>query len=136
MVRSFVERVVTTMYLTENPDAVVEWHLGWRHGKRPNLAKMMNYIAEQRFAGQFPPNVGGLMTKGLNSLTHGSPESADWNTINLDDGRLGFGVSKNLDNPGLCDEICDDVIPWLVVIGGMMAKIFPDAHHVGGRKTQ
>ena len=87
----------------------------------------MNFLADQQFVGEFPPKVGALMTKSLNILTHGHPESAHWNTIALNNGRLGFGVSKSLDDPGLCDEICDDMIPWLVVAVGMMVKIFPGA---------
>jgi len=124
MLRPFIERVVTIMYLTEQPEAADEW----MNGKRPVLAHMMNYISDRWFAEKYPPRVGGIMTKPLNSLTHGDLQSAEWNTITIGDDKLGFGVSKSLNDPNLCDGICADVVPWLVVLSSMMIKIFPDAH--------
>ena len=124
MLRPFLERVVTIMYLTEKPEAAGEWI----NGKRPPLALMMNYISDRWFAEKYPPRVGGIMTKPLNSLTHGDLQSAEWNTITMRDGRLGFGVSKNLDDANMCDELCATVVPWLGTLSSMMVKIFPDAH--------
>jgi len=124
MQRPFMERVVTIMYLTEKPEAADEW----MNGKRPVLAHMTNYISDRWFPEKYPSRVGGIMTRPLNSLTHGDLQSAEWNTITIGDDKLGFGVSKNLNDPNLCDGICAEVAPLLVVLSSMMIKIFPDAH--------
>ena len=124
MLRPLIERVVTILYVTEKPAAADEW----MNGKRPVLAHMMNYLSDRWFAEKDPSRIGGVMTKPLNSLTHGDLQSAEWNTISMNDDRLGFGVSKSLNDANLCDEICADVVPWLVMLSSMMIKIVPDAH--------
>jgi hypothetical protein len=42
-------------------------------------------------------------------------------------GEAGFGhaMSKILNRPDLCDDLCANTIPWLAVIEGMMAAYFP-----------
>ena len=39
---------------------------------------------------------------------------------------VGHAVSTILNHPELCDDLCANVIRWLVVIQGMMAAYFPD----------
>jgi hypothetical protein len=62
-----------------------------------------------------------------NSLTHGDPDSAIWNTVQLDGGVVGYSVSKIINNPALCDRICLDAPGWLAAIMGIAAGAFPDA---------
>jgi hypothetical protein len=38
---------------------------------------------------------------------------------------LGHAVSKILNRPELCDDLCANVIPWVAVVQGMMAAYFP-----------
>jgi hypothetical protein len=42
-------------------------------------------------------------------------------------GETGFveAVSKILNRPDLCDDLCANAIPWLAVVLGMMAAYFP-----------
>lgn len=72
----------------------------------------------------------GLSVKGitndLNSATHGDPLSARWNVV-LRDGIPVFLPSKNLESPGLADEICAEAIPWLAVTTGVMSAAFGQA---------
>jgi hypothetical protein len=62
-------------------------------------------------------------THALNSATHGDPLSAQWNVV-LRDGVPVFLPSKNLESPGLADEICAETIPWLAVATGIMSAAF------------
>ncbi len=61
----------------------------------------------------------------MNSLLHAKPDSAPWNLISIGERGLGHAVSKILNRPELCDELCANVIPWVVVVQGMMAAYLP-----------
>jgi hypothetical protein len=61
----------------------------------------------------------------MNSLLHAKPDSAPWNLVPLDEKRLGHAVSKSLNRPDLCDDLCARVIPWASVVQTMMAAYFP-----------
>ncbi len=63
----------------------------------------------------------------MNAIVHGKPDCAVWSLIPLEGERFGHGVSKNLANPDLCDEICAQAVPWLVCIQCMMTAYFPEA---------
>lgn len=62
----------------------------------------------------------------MNSLLHAKPDSALWNLIPLGETGVGHAASKILNRPDLCDELCANMIPWLVVVQAMMAAYFPD----------
>jgi len=102
------------------------WNSGWGHRGRPSLAQMMDSINAKLLGEKYGPDIGGKMTSALNSLTHGDPASGFWNMIVTSEGTAGYGVSKNLGNPNLCDEICAETIPWLALLLGMMHRIFAD----------
>jgi hypothetical protein len=68
---------------------------------------------------------GGDLTAPMNSLLHAKPDSAPWNLISLGETGVAHAVSKILNRPELCDELCDDVIPWVVVVQTMMSAYFP-----------
>ncbi len=81
------------------------------------------------------PIRGGDLTAPMNSLLHSKPDSAPWNLVQLKGTGFGHAVSKILDRPELCDELCANAIPWLVVVQAMMAAYFHDdsvANAVGG----
>ncbi len=74
-------------------------------------------------------NLGAAITRPLNSITHGKPDSARWSVIDIGEGRVAHGVSKLLDNPNLCDKVCDDTASWLLMISIMMGIVFPPAEN-------
>jgi len=125
LTRSLIERATIILYLHHNPEKVEIWKRGWKHGERPNLAQMLNSIGKGKF-----PHIGNMVTPRYNSLIHGDPDSASWNLVKIKDGVVGYGVSKIIDNPSLCDEICLEGITWLTILISMAAAIFPDANIV------
>ncbi|MFZ5497091.1 MAG: hypothetical protein ACOZE5_17365 [Verrucomicrobiota bacterium] len=68
---------------------------------------------------------GRDFTASMNSLLHGKPDSAPWNLAPLGEDSLGHAVSKILNRPELCDDLCANVIPWIAAVQGMMAAYFP-----------
>lgn len=122
--RPLVERSTILLYLHLHPEEIEKWNRGW-HLKdgAPSLASMFDAI--QRKQQRDPRTKGGDLTATMNSLMHAKPDSAPWNLVLLSTGGAGHAVSKILTRPDLCDDLCDDVIPWLVVVQGMMAAYFP-----------
>ncbi len=120
LMRSLVERTTIILYLQRNPNKIDVWKRGWTHKERPKLADMLNDIGGEAF-----PGVGAEITRLYNSLTHGDPDSASWNLVQMSDGGVGHGVSKIIDNPALCDKICLEGATWLAILMGMMHAIFP-----------
>ena len=110
------------LYLHLYPAEIEKWNRGWEHNEAPSLAKMFEKIQ----AKQKPesPIRGGDLTAPMNSLLHSKPDSAPWNIVQLSGGRIGHAVSKILDRPELCDELCANALPWLVVVQGMMVAYF------------
>lgn len=68
---------------------------------------------------------GKDLTASMNSLMHAKPDSAPWNLVSMGENTLGHAVSKILNRPELCDDLCENVIPWVVVTQAMMAAFFP-----------
>jgi len=122
--RGLVERQVILLYLHLFPEDIEKWNRGWHSGDAPGLAKMMDAIQEkwQRDAAVR----GRDLTKAMNSLLHAKPDSAPWNLVPLEGNRIGHAVSKILNRPELCDDLCADVIPCLAIVQAMMAAYFPD----------
>ena len=122
--RSLIERVMILLYLHTFPQKIKLWEDGWLYGKAPSLVKMFNEIKQQ---GKLDSDIEGYkLTKSLNSLVHGKPDSAFWGMVTMEDGKLGNAPSKMLNSPQLCDELCAETIPWLVVIVSMMCAYFPE----------
>ena len=122
LVRPLTERAVTMVYLFKKPDAQQIWDDGWKHDKRPSLQRMIEYLNDGLVQGSLPSVKG--FTHALNSATHGDPLSAQWNVVLREDGAPVFPPSKNLQSPGLADEICAETIPWLAATMGMMSAAF------------
>jgi hypothetical protein len=129
LLRPLVERVNILLYLHLHPDQIEIWNRGWEHREAPGLAKMFDAIQEtwERES----PVRGGALTKLMNSLVHGKPDSAPWSLVPLRGGRFGHAPSKALNRPDLCDDLCDELIPWLAVVPAMMAVYFPDDNDAG-----
>lgn len=127
LLRALAERAAILLYLHLYPAEIDKWNRGWEYNEAPSLAKMFEKIqAVQR---PESPIRGGDLTAQMNSLLHSKPDSAPWNLIQLNGAGVGHAVSKILDRPELCDELCANAIPWLVVVQGMMAAYFVDEPH-------
>lgn len=124
LVRSLVERATILLYIHYNPNEIEKWKKGWQHNNAPSLARMFEVIQRQQGREEFVK--GFELTKTLNSLVHGKPDSGPWNHVVLSDGSVGHASSKIINRPDLCDEVCAQVIPWVAVIQGMMAAYFPN----------
>jgi hypothetical protein len=72
------------------------------------------------------PIPGRELTATMNSLLHSKPDSAPWNLVPIGGTGFGHAVSKILNRPDLCDDLCSNAIPWLPVVQGIMAAYFPD----------
>lgn len=112
------------LYLHHYPGKIHLWDEGWSHRAAPSLAKMFEEIKKKEEKGLDVK--GHELTAPLNSLVHGKPESAAWNSIIMGDGKFGNAPSKMLSSPSLCDELCADVLPWLTIIPAMMCAYFPE----------
>lgn len=126
LLRALVERAAILLYLNFFPEEIEKWNSGWqinKDPKAPSLAKMFDAIQTKK--GEFIAH-GRDLTAAMNSLLHAKPDSAPWNMVNIGDGKLGFASSKILNRPDLCDDLCVNAIPWLVVVQGMMIAFFPD----------
>lgn len=122
LIRSLVERAMILLYLKERPEDLEKWNHGWQHNDAPSLAKMFDVI--QNRAKITEPIKGFKFTEEMNSMVHGKPDSAFANLVSIDTNRSGYAVSKILNRPDLCDEICADAIIWLVSVQSMMAYYF------------
>ena len=123
LVRSLVERAAILLYLHLHPEDIERWNRGWHAGDAPGLAKMFDAIQKKQ---RRDPTVPGRdLTATMNTLLHAKPDSAPWNLVSIGEGGVGHAVSKILNRPELCDDLCADVIPWVAVVQGMMAAYFP-----------
>jgi len=121
--RALIERATILLYLHLCPAEIEAWKNGWHQKDAPSLAKMFEIIQTKQQRDSIVP--GRDLTASMNSLLHAKPDSAPWNLVSIDQDRVGHAVSKILNRPDLCDELCADVIPWIAVIQGMMAAYFP-----------
>ena len=124
LVRALVERAAILLYLHFYPEEIGCWSRGWEQKEAPGLAKMFDAIQAKQ--GRNPRVRGRDLTASMNSLLHAKPDSAPWTLISTGGDRVGHAVSKILNRPDLCDELCANVIPWVAVVQGMMAAYFPN----------
>jgi len=122
LLRALVERAAILLYLNLYPNDIEIWKRGW-HRDAPVLAKMFDKIQAKQPHNPVIP--GRDLTANMNSLLHSKPDSAPWNIVPLAETRFGHAVSKILNRPDLCDDLCANAIPWLAVVQGMMAAYFP-----------
>lgn len=122
LVRSLVERAAILLYLHLRPEDIEKWNRGWHAGDAPGLAKMFDAI--QKKQQHDAPVPGRDLTASMNTLLHAKPDSAPWNLVSMGEGKVGHAVSKILNRPDLCDDLCANVIPWVAVVQGMMAAYF------------
>lgn len=133
LIRPLTERAVTILYLFKNPAGLRIWDDGWKHGKRPTLQQMVDWLNEN-VLNRPVPSVKGF-THAMNSATHGDPMSAQWNVIINDAGKPVFLASKNLHSPQLADEICAETMPWIAATMGIMSHAFGEETDSSQRAT-
>lgn len=123
LLRALVERQTILLYLHLQPEDIERWNRGWHQNDAPSLSKMLDVIQSkwQRVAAVR----GKDLTTAMNSLMHAKPDSAPWNLVSLGEGKMGHAVSKILSRPDLCDDLCANVIPSMVIIQAMMSAYFP-----------
>lgn len=123
LVRSFVERVTILNYIYLYPEEIARWNRGWNLGDAPSLTKMLEDIQRKQNAKPFIR--GRDITAHMNSLLHAKPASAPWNLVSIGQHRLGHAVSKILNRPELCDDLCAGMIPEVAILQSMMEAYFP-----------
>lgn len=120
--RSLAERQTILLYLHLFPEDIEKWNRGWHAGDAPGFAKMLDAIQNKW---QRDSVVQGRdLTRAMNSLLHAKPDSAPWNLVPLGEDGVAHAVSKILNRPDLCDDLCADVIPSLAMVQAMMAAYF------------
>jgi hypothetical protein len=129
LLRALAERAAILLYHHLYPAKIDKWNRGWDQNQAPSFAKMFEKIQTKQKPGS--PIRGSDLTASMNSLLHARPDSAPWNMVSLGGGGLGHAVSKILERPDLCDNLCANIIPWLAVIQSMMAAYFADGPMVG-----
>ncbi len=95
--RSLIERVMILLYLHHFPEKIHLWVDGWNHNSAPSLAKMFKEINIKEESNS--DIKGHELTAPLNSLVHGKPDAAKWNSITMGDGKFGSAPSKNAEQP-------------------------------------
>lgn len=125
LVRPLAERVAILLYLYHYPEEIEKWKSGWQHREAPGLAKMFKALQEKREPSEREPE--WELTKAMNSLVHGKPDSAPWNFVLSEEGSFAHASAKILSRPDLCDNLCGNVIPWLTIVPSMMNHYFPNA---------
>lgn len=121
LLRPLAERAVTIHYLLTFPEALKIWSNGWKYHERPKLPVMIDKLGRDSGMG----NIGQQLTNGMNSITHGDPESSIFNMVDIGNGAMGYAVSKMLHNAPLCDKICSDTIGYIVMLISANSAIFP-----------
>jgi hypothetical protein len=122
LVRAFVERATILLYLHLYPDEIGCWNRGWEHRDAPSLARMFEAIQKNREPDETVR--GWKLTSSMNSLLHAKPDSARWNLVWTEDGKLGHASSRILNRPELCDDLCANMISWVAVVQAMMTAYF------------
>lgn len=123
LVRPLMERSAIISYLVDHTDAVTLWRAGWPQGKRPGLARILDSMQQTSTDIARAKRVA----EAFGHIVHGDPIGADWNLIQMPGGALGYSAGKSLNDGDLCDMICFNSLTYLIVLGGMMMTIFPDA---------
>jgi len=130
LLRSVIERAGVISYIREEPDGLRQWRDGWKHRDRPSLARMLVSMS---------PNCTQQQAEGicalLNHAVHGDPIGAAQNLVHIDGRGPAHSSSKMLNNPELCDFICQQALCYLIVLMGRMAECFPGAAAHGRLRT-
>jgi hypothetical protein len=130
LLRSLVERAGIISYLEERPAAIEAWKDGWKHGKRggrPSLGAMLEVMGGKPENDKPTREAARL----LHHIAHGDPVGSLYNLAPIGEANLGYSVSKSLDDPDLCDFICQQAMCYLIVLSARMNSCFPKAFDDG-----
>jgi len=120
LIRPLIERAATISYLCEKPDEMGKWKMGWEIGKRPSFNKMLETMSGITNREEIK-EIANL----FHHIVHGDPIGSEWNLIEMNHGRLGHTVGKNIEDDELCDFICVHSYLMLIVLMERMAQVFP-----------
>lgn len=123
LMRPLMERTTIILYLELRPEGLGIWTNGWKYRERPGLPAMLAEIGEHRFQ---HVEINPAFTREYNSLSHGDPSSAAINLGFTEHGEPIFGVSKDLEDPELCDRVCSEATVWLAQLILAGSRIFPE----------
>lgn len=123
LMRPLIERAAVLSYLIANPPAVALWESGWKHAHRPSLARMLQSMSGTNI----DPKTAQAVCDTHNHIVHADPVGTYHNLVDLSDGRVGYASSKMLDSPEMANRISMEAQCYLVVLGGRMAQVFPEA---------
>jgi hypothetical protein len=121
LIRPLIERTAIISYLVQNPAGVEVWKLGWPHGKRPSLSKMLDSMGWESVGN----SMGRKICDTFNHLVHGDPPASEWNMIRLDGGKLGHASGRIIDRPDVCDILAGIAYAHMLILMAMMAATFP-----------
>ena len=125
LLRPLIERSTILLYLDLYPEDIEKWKSGWHNREAPSLPKMLKAI-RNKIGLERLKNDEHLMDT-MNSLIHAKPDPAFWNLTILQNNEIGHSTSKILNRPKLCDDLCADILPWLVIVQTMMKRYFSDS---------
>jgi hypothetical protein len=123
LTRPLIERAAVLSYLADTPGAVSLWESGWKHSQRPPLAKMLQSMS----GAGIDPAEATKVCAAHNHIVHADPVGTYHNLVHLGDGRAAYASSKMLDSPEMAEGISMEAQCYLIVLGGRMAQVFPDA---------
>ena len=126
LMRPLIERAAVLSYLADYPGAVSLWEGGWKHAQRPPLAKMLQSMG----GANVNATEAAKICAAHNHIVHADPVGTYYNLVHLDDGRAAYASSKMLDSPEMAETISMEAQCYLIVLGGRMAHVFPDANVV------
>jgi hypothetical protein len=133
LVRPLQERAVILLYLYQNPAEKVKWNRGWLQRELPNLSTMIDSIVK---ASGFPvPFDKNKATAEHNSIHHARSDCAVWTMMPLEGGRVGHMPSKMLNNPSLCDGVCEQAVARLFWVQGVILAYITEAFAAGPGAT-
>jgi len=122
LLRPFTERWTTLLYLQWIEGGIEIWKAGWKYNERPSLSKMASELNSIIKSKHYSKDVFSSM----NSMTHGDPNSAFYNTSVTKDGIVYHSETRILDRPDLCDEICHHMISGLVIVVSILGSMGRD----------
>ena len=120
LMRPLIERAAIISYLCECPDEISKWEDGWKHRARPSMFKMLKEMQGEADIEQVKD-----VCDTFNHILHGDPIGANFNLVQMQDGGLGYSVSKSLAEPELCDFICFQSYLYLTILMARLVQCFP-----------
>jgi hypothetical protein len=132
LTRPLAERVAILKNLLVRPGDIHIWHRGWQHNEAPSLARMLEVVFAE---GHQTKVEGRRLTAAHNDLLHGKPGGAQYSLDRLSDDSVAHVLGGILNNPDLCDTVCNHAQTWTLFSAVTLDLFFPDAAPDWRRQT-